>query len=173
MHREDQFIPHLIVNDCLAALKFYREVFGSTDGDNMMAPDGKRLMHGEIVHDVRGLDRSRVLRRALDRLDRVSWLGRRFLYAALEERTTSSSAGHDLGRCCVGNASVGQTSVGQTSVGQTSIGPTSVGQIKRGDLNRGNINRDNVFDDLAEFGFDLDASLYRRPIARFGWLTGA
>lgn len=49
MHQEDQFIPHLIVNDGLAALKFYREVFGATDGDNMMAPDGKRLMHGEIV----------------------------------------------------------------------------------------------------------------------------
>jgi PhnB protein len=51
MHQEDQFIPHLIVNDGLAALKFYREVFGATDGDNMMAPDGKRLMHGEIVLD--------------------------------------------------------------------------------------------------------------------------
>jgi PhnB protein len=51
MHREDQFIPHLIVNDGLTALKFYREVFGATDGDNMMAPDGKRLMHGEIVLD--------------------------------------------------------------------------------------------------------------------------
>ena len=51
MHREDQFIPHLIVSDGLAALKFYREVFGAEVGDNMMAPDGKRLMHGEIVLD--------------------------------------------------------------------------------------------------------------------------
>jgi PhnB protein len=51
MNRADQFIPHLIVSDGLAALKFYREVFGATDGDNMMAPDGKRLMHGEIVLD--------------------------------------------------------------------------------------------------------------------------
>src|SRR5258705_12802212 len=49
MNREDQFIPHLIVNDGLAALKFYKEVFGAEEGDNMMAPDGKRLMHGEIV----------------------------------------------------------------------------------------------------------------------------
>ena len=49
MHREDQFIPHLIVNDGLAALKFYKEVFGAAEGDNMMAADGKRLMHGEIV----------------------------------------------------------------------------------------------------------------------------
>jgi PhnB protein len=47
--REDQFIPHLIVNDGPAALKFYQEVFGAEEGDCMMAPDGRRLMHGEIV----------------------------------------------------------------------------------------------------------------------------
>ena len=51
MNRDDQFIPHLIVNDGLAALKFYKEVFGAEEGDNMMAPDGKRIMHGEIVLD--------------------------------------------------------------------------------------------------------------------------
>ncbi len=51
MHRGDQFIPHLIVSDGPAALKFYKEVFGAEDGDNMMAPDGKRLLHGEIVLD--------------------------------------------------------------------------------------------------------------------------
>lgn len=51
MHREDQFIPHLIVSDGLAALKFYTEVFGAEEGDKMMAQDGKRLMHGEIVLD--------------------------------------------------------------------------------------------------------------------------
>ena len=49
--REDQFIPHLIVNDGPAALKFYKEVFGAEEGDCMMAPDGRRLMHGEIVLD--------------------------------------------------------------------------------------------------------------------------
>jgi PhnB protein len=49
--REDQFIPHLIVSDGLAALKFYKEAFGAEEGDNMMAKDGKRLMHGEIVLD--------------------------------------------------------------------------------------------------------------------------
>jgi len=49
MHREDQFIPHLIVSDGLGALRFYKEVFGAEEGDNMMAPDGKRLLHGEIV----------------------------------------------------------------------------------------------------------------------------
>jgi len=51
MDREDQFIPHLIVNDGMAALKFYKEVFGAEEGHNMMAPDGKRLMHGELILD--------------------------------------------------------------------------------------------------------------------------
>ena len=51
MNREDQFIPHLVVNDGMAALKFYREAFGAEEGDVMMEPEGKRLMHGEIVLD--------------------------------------------------------------------------------------------------------------------------
>jgi len=51
MDREDQFIPHLIVNDGMAALKFYKEVFGAEEGHNMMAPDSKRLMHGELILD--------------------------------------------------------------------------------------------------------------------------
>lgn len=51
MNREDQFIPHLIVNDGQAALKFYQEALGAEAGHNMMAPDGKRLMHGELVLD--------------------------------------------------------------------------------------------------------------------------
>ena len=51
MHREDQFIPHLVVNNGPAALKFYQEVFGAEAGDNMMTKDGQRLMHGEIVLD--------------------------------------------------------------------------------------------------------------------------
>src|SRR6266446_10914792 len=51
MNHVDQFIPHLIVSDGMAALKFYREVFGAEEGHNMMAPDGKRLMHGELILD--------------------------------------------------------------------------------------------------------------------------
>src|ERR1700682_1154232 len=51
MNREDQFIPHLIVGDGVAALEFYKNAFGAEVGDHMMAPDGKRLMHGEIVLD--------------------------------------------------------------------------------------------------------------------------
>src|SRR6185436_4183818 len=48
---EDQFVPHLIVSDGLAAVKFYKEVFGAEEGHNMMAQDGKRLMHGEVTVD--------------------------------------------------------------------------------------------------------------------------
>jgi PhnB protein len=51
MHRDDQFIPHLCVSDGLAALEFYKTVFGAAEGDRLMAPDGKRLMHGEIIID--------------------------------------------------------------------------------------------------------------------------
>jgi PhnB protein len=50
-----QFVPHLIVNDGMAALKFYKEVFGAEEGDHMMARDGQRLMHGEILLDGQGL----------------------------------------------------------------------------------------------------------------------
>jgi len=49
MSQNDQFIPHLIVSDGMAALEFYRDVFHAEFGDNMMAPGGEKLMHGEIV----------------------------------------------------------------------------------------------------------------------------
>ena|SRR6185503_15555762 len=51
MTREDQFIPHLVVSDGMAALKFYQEAFNATEGHNMMAQDGRRLMHGELELD--------------------------------------------------------------------------------------------------------------------------
>jgi len=51
MKREDQFIPHLIVSDGPRALEFYKNVFGAEEGDNMMAPDGKRMLHGELILD--------------------------------------------------------------------------------------------------------------------------
>jgi PhnB protein len=47
----DQFIPHVVVTDGAAAMKFYQEVFGVTEGEMMMERDGKRLMHGEVVLD--------------------------------------------------------------------------------------------------------------------------
>lgn len=51
MDKKDQFVPHLIVSDGLAALDFYKETFDAELGDNMMSPDGSKLMHGEIVLD--------------------------------------------------------------------------------------------------------------------------
>jgi PhnB protein len=51
MRREDQFIPHLVVVDGLAALEFYKDVFGAEEGDRMMSRDGKKLLHGEIILD--------------------------------------------------------------------------------------------------------------------------
>ena len=51
MNREDQFIPHLIVSNGPAAVEFYKAAFGAEAGHQMMAPDGKRLMHGELILD--------------------------------------------------------------------------------------------------------------------------
>lgn len=51
MRRDDQFIPHLIVRNGSEALKFYKEVFRAEEGHTMMAPDGKRIMHGELLLD--------------------------------------------------------------------------------------------------------------------------
>jgi PhnB protein len=51
MKIDDQFIPHLIVSDGKAALEFYQAVFNAELGDNMMSPEGDKLMHGEIVLD--------------------------------------------------------------------------------------------------------------------------
>lgn len=51
MNRADQFIPHVIVSDGKAAMTFYKEVFGGELGEVMFAPDGRRVMHGEIVLD--------------------------------------------------------------------------------------------------------------------------
>src|SRR5262245_29354542 len=51
MSRKDQFIPHLVVSDGMAALKFYQEVLGAGLGDVMMEPGGQRLIHGEVILD--------------------------------------------------------------------------------------------------------------------------
>ena len=51
MSQQDQFIPHLIVSNGLAALDFYAAAFGVEKGHTMMAPDGKRVMHGELILD--------------------------------------------------------------------------------------------------------------------------
>jgi PhnB protein len=51
MNQQDQFIPHLIVSNGPAAVEFYKAAFGAEPGHQMMAQDGKRLMHGELQLD--------------------------------------------------------------------------------------------------------------------------
>jgi len=38
--------PHLTVDGAAAAIDFYKRAFGATEVARMLAPDGKRLMHG-------------------------------------------------------------------------------------------------------------------------------
>lgn len=47
----DGVIPHLVVSDAKAALRFYKKAFGATDFLEHPAPDGKRLMHAEFSID--------------------------------------------------------------------------------------------------------------------------
>src|SRR5882672_975020 len=51
MHREDQFIPELIVHGGPAALEFYKAAFGAEEVHRMMTPDGAKLVHGELTLD--------------------------------------------------------------------------------------------------------------------------
>ena len=51
MNHTDQFIPHVFVSNGHAAMEFYKAVFLATEGEKMLAPDGKRLMHGEVLLD--------------------------------------------------------------------------------------------------------------------------
>jgi len=51
MTRKDQFIPHLIVSNGPAAIEFYKAAFGAEQGHTMMAPDGKRVLHGDLILD--------------------------------------------------------------------------------------------------------------------------
>jgi PhnB protein len=51
MHREDQFIPELIVRNGPAALDFYKSVFGAEEVHRMMKPGSEKLVHGELTLD--------------------------------------------------------------------------------------------------------------------------
>jgi PhnB protein len=51
MHREDQFIPELIVHGGAAALDFYKDVFGAEEVHRMTQPGSEKLMHGELTLD--------------------------------------------------------------------------------------------------------------------------
>jgi PhnB protein len=51
LHREDQFIPELIVRGGGAALEFYKRVFGAEEVHRMMKPGSEKLVHGELTLD--------------------------------------------------------------------------------------------------------------------------
>jgi PhnB protein len=51
MLRQDQFIPELIVRGGLAALDFYKSVFGAEEVHRMIKPGSDKLMHGELTLD--------------------------------------------------------------------------------------------------------------------------
>jgi uncharacterized glyoxalase superfamily protein PhnB len=51
MHREDQFIPELIVRNAPAALDFYKSVFGAEEVHRMTKPGSEKIMHGELTLD--------------------------------------------------------------------------------------------------------------------------
>lgn len=41
-------IPHLVVDDAVAALEFYKEGLGATETMRVQADDGRRILHAEI-----------------------------------------------------------------------------------------------------------------------------
>jgi len=49
MHREDQFIPELIVRNAPAALEFYKTVFGAEEVHRTLKPGTEKIMHGELI----------------------------------------------------------------------------------------------------------------------------
>jgi hypothetical protein len=51
MTREDQFIPHLVVSNCLAVIDFTKMCLAPEEGHRMMTPNGQRVLHGELILD--------------------------------------------------------------------------------------------------------------------------
>jgi PhnB protein len=49
MHREDQFIPELIVRNAHASLDFYKRVFGAEEVHRMFKPGTEKIVHGELI----------------------------------------------------------------------------------------------------------------------------
>jgi PhnB protein len=44
-----RIVPEIFVHDGLAALEFYRRAFGAEERSRMLAPDGQRLLHAELL----------------------------------------------------------------------------------------------------------------------------
>jgi uncharacterized glyoxalase superfamily protein PhnB len=45
----DRVVPEIFVHDGLGALAFYAQAFGAEERSRMLTPDGKKLIHGELV----------------------------------------------------------------------------------------------------------------------------
>jgi uncharacterized glyoxalase superfamily protein PhnB len=46
-------IPHLVCDPCADAIEFYKKAFDAQEINRMPAPDGKRIMHAQILIDGR------------------------------------------------------------------------------------------------------------------------
>lgn len=46
---EQRLIPHLTVDNAIAAIDFYKQGLGATENLRMPAEDGKRLIHAELL----------------------------------------------------------------------------------------------------------------------------
>jgi PhnB protein len=44
-------IPHLVCNPCADAIEFYKRAFGAEEVARIPAPDGRRIMHAEVLLD--------------------------------------------------------------------------------------------------------------------------
>jgi PhnB protein len=44
----DSIVPEIFVDDGPAALEFYKQAFGAVERSRTMAPDGRRLLHGQL-----------------------------------------------------------------------------------------------------------------------------
>ena len=51
MHRDDQFIPELVVHNGTAALDFYKSVFSAEEVHRIIKPGSEKLVHGELILD--------------------------------------------------------------------------------------------------------------------------
>ena len=52
MLRPDSIVPEIFVHDGPGALEFYKRGFGAFECSQMMSPDGKKRLHGEL--EIRG-----------------------------------------------------------------------------------------------------------------------
>ena len=52
---QEGMIPHLVCDPCDEAIEFYKKAFGAVEMYRMPAPDGKRIVHAQMLIDGRPL----------------------------------------------------------------------------------------------------------------------